>query len=215
MVFNPDTREVDFDSPEKTENTRSSYPIHFLDNIVEGGRGGHARNIFFLALDAYGVLPPIAKLEGEQIKTFFLAGYTSKIAGTERGITEPQLTFSACFGAPFLPLNPRKYADMLMERIRKFGTTVWLVNTGWIEGPYGVGHRIDIRHTRRLISAALKGEIKEFVKDGIFGVLIPKFVEGIPEHVLFPEKGWRNRETYRQNAEKIKALIEENARRYA
>ncbi|MEO0148896.1 MAG: phosphoenolpyruvate carboxykinase (ATP) [candidate division WOR-3 bacterium] len=196
VVFDPYTREVDFDSAEKTENTRSSYPINFLDNIVPEGRGGHPKNIFFLALDAYGVLPPIAKLEPEQIRTYFLAGYTSKIAGTERGINEPQPTFSACFGAPFLPLNPKVYANMLVEKVKEHNVNVWLVNTGWIEGPYGVGHRIDINYTRRLISAALKGEIREFVRDEIFGFLIPKRVDGIPDKILMPINGWNDRDRY-------------------
>lgn len=213
VVFDPETREVNFNSSEKTENTRSSYPIHFLDNIVPEGRAGHPKNIFFLALDAYGVLPPIAKLEEEQIRTYFLAGYTSKIAGTERGITEPQPTFSACFGAPFLPLKPETYADMLIERIKKHNVSVWLVNTGWIEGPYGEGHRIDIRYTRRLISAALNGEIQEFFRDEIFGFLVPKKVEGIPDKILIPSESWKNKEAYRESALKIKNLIEEKSKR--
>ncbi len=214
VVFDPESREVNFDSSEKTENTRSSYPIHFLDNVVPEGRGGHPKNIFFLSLDAYGVLPPLAKLEDDQIRDYFLAGFTSKIAGTERGITEPRPTFSACFGAPFLPLNPKVYADMLLDKIRNHGTTVWLVNTGWIEGPYGVGHRIDINYTRRLISAALKGEIRDFVKDEIFGFWIPKHVDGIPENVLFPSKGWKDVEKYRESALNLKRMIEENSKRF-
>ncbi len=214
VVFDPESREVNFDSAEKTENTRSSYPIHFLDNVVPEGRGGHPKNIFFLSLDAYGVLPPLAKLEDDQIRDYFLAGFTSKIAGTERGITEPRPTFSACFGAPFLLLNPKIYADMLLDKIRNHGTTVWLVNTGWIEGPYGIGHRIDITYTRRLISAVLKGEIKDFVKDEIFGFWIPKYVDGIPENVLFPSKGWKDVEKYRESALNLKRMIEENSKRF-
>jgi Phosphoenolpyruvate carboxykinase (ATP) len=214
VAFNMESREVDFNSAEKTENTRSSYPIEFLDNTVPEGRGGHPKNIFFLSLDAYGVLPPLAKLEEDQIRTYFLAGFTSKIAGTERGITEPKPTFSACFGAPFLPLNPKLYADMLIEKIKKYKPNVWLVNTGWINGPYGVGHRIDINYTRKLISAALNGKVKDFVKDEIFGFWIASKVEGIPEDVLIPLKGWKDEGKYKENALMLKRMLEENAKRF-
>ncbi|NPB03171.1 MAG: phosphoenolpyruvate carboxykinase (ATP) [Thermotogae bacterium] len=214
VVMDERTREVDFNSSEITENTRASYPIEFLENVVESGMAGHPRNIFFLSLDAYGVLPPLAKLEGEQIELYFLAGYTSKIAGTERGIKEPRPTFSVGFAEPFLPLHPSIYARMLFERVRRHGSNVWLVNTGWVRGPYGEGERIALAYTRRLINAAINGEIEEFVRESHFNLLVPRRVKGVPEELLQPEMSWRDRERYKEQAKKIKDLIEKNARRW-
>ncbi len=214
VVMDPETRQVDFNSAEKTENTRSSYPLEFLDNVVPDGRGGHPKNIFFLSLDAYGVLPPLAKLDGDQIKLYFLAGYTSKIAGTERGIKEPQPTFSIGFAEPFLPLHPRVYADMLFEKVQKHGTSVWLVNTGWVKGPYGEGERIPLPYTRRLVNAAINGEIEEYEREPHFGLLVPKKVEGVPSELLYPERAWKDKERYRELAQKIRKLLEENAHRW-
>ena len=214
VVMDPETRLVDFDSAEKTENTRASYPLSFLHNVVPDGRGGHPENIFFLSLDAYGVLPPLAKLEGEQIEVFFLAGYTSKIAGTERGIKEPQPTFSIGFAEPFLPLHPRVYAKMLFEKVKRHNTAVWLVNTGWVRGPYGEGERIPLPYTRRLVNAAINGEITEYEREPHFGLLVPKAVEGVPSELLYPERAWRDKRRYGELARKIRAMIEENAKRW-
>ncbi len=214
VVFHPENRTVDFDSAEKTENTRSSYPLEFLDNVVPEGRGGHPRNIFFLSLDAYGVLPPLAKLDGENIKVYFLAGFTSKIAGTERGVKDPQPTFSVGFAEPFLPLHPKIYADMLFEKVEKHRTDVWLVNTGWIKGPYGEGERISLKYTRRLVNAAINGEIDGFVREEHFGLLLPKRVEGVPDEILRPESLWKDKGRYSEYAMKVKGMIEENARKW-
>ena len=214
VVIDPDSREVDFNSDEKTENTRSSYPMDFLKNVVLEGRGGHPKNIFFLSLDAYGVLPPLAKLEGEQIETYFLAGYTSKIAGTERGVKEPQPTFSIGFAEPFLPMHPKVYADMLFEKTKRYGTAVWLVNTGWVKGPYGEGERIPLPYTRRLVNAAINGEIEGYEREPHFGLLVPKRVEGVPSDLLYPERAWKDKRRYGEIARKIRTLIEENAKRW-
>ncbi|NPA79573.1 MAG: phosphoenolpyruvate carboxykinase (ATP) [Thermotogae bacterium] len=214
VVMDEESRQVDFSSAEITENTRGSYPLEFLDNYVPEGMGPHPKNIFFLSLDAYGVLPPIAKLTEEQIKIYFLAGYTSKIAGTERGIKEPQPTFSIGFAEPFLPLHPKIYADMLFEKVKQHGTDVWLVNTGWVRGPYGEGERIPLRYTRRLVNAAINGEITEFEREPHFGLLVPKRVEGVPDELLMPERAWRDKRKYAETARKIRSLIEENARRW-
>ncbi|MGB9809576.1 MAG: phosphoenolpyruvate carboxykinase (ATP), partial [Caldanaerobacter sp.] len=175
VIYDEATREPDYTSDKITENTRAAYPIDFIPGAIQSGVGGHPKTIIFLTADAFGVLPPIAKLTKEQAMYYFLSGYTSKLAGTERGITEPQATFSTCFGAPFLPLPPMVYAKMLGEKIEKYDTKVFLVNTGWSGGPYGVGTRIKLEYTRRMVSAALKGELDkvEFTKDPIFNLNIP------------------------------------------
>ncbi|HVE93115.1 MAG TPA: phosphoenolpyruvate carboxykinase (ATP), partial [Actinomycetota bacterium] len=161
VVVDPDTRRVDFDDGSITENTRGSYPISFIPNVAEGGVGGHPQDVVFLTADAFGVLPPISRLTTEQARYYFLSGYTAKVAGTERGVTEPQATFSVCFGAPFLPLPPGTYSKMLGEKIVKHGSRVWLVNTGWTGGPFGTGRRMSIPHTRAMLRAALDGALDE------------------------------------------------------
>ncbi len=211
-----ENRVPDFDDGSKTENTRSSYPIYFLENIREDGMGGHPRNIFFLSADAFGVLPPIAKLTREQAMYYFLSGYTAKVAGTERGITEPVATFSACFGEPFLPLHPFEYARMLGEKIDRYNPNIWLVNTGWTGGPYGVGHRIDINYTRRMIRAALNGELDnvEYFTMPIFELRVPKHIRGIPDEVLNPRETWKDKQAYDEQAKKLARMFIENFRKY-
>ena len=178
--------------------------------------GGHPRNIFFLSADAFGVLPPIAKLTREQAMYYFLSGYTAKVAGTERGITEPVATFSACFGEPFLPLHPFEYAKMLGEKIDRYSPNIWLVNTGWTGGPYGVGHRIDINYTRRMIRAALNGELDnvEYFTMPIFELRVPKHIRGIPDEVLNPRETWADKEAYDEQAKKLARMFIENFRKY-
>jgi len=208
---------LDLDSDAKTENTRAAYPIHQLANIVPSGCAGHPRNILFLSADAFGVLPPVAKLTAEQALYFFLSGYTAKVAGTERGVKAPQATFSACFGEPFLPLRPTDYARMLGENIKKYHPDVWLINTGWTAGPYGLGHRMAIPHTRAMIRAALSGTIAEgsLSADPVFGLRVPATVPGVPDGVLNPRATWADTKAYDVQASKLAGMFRENFKRYA
>ncbi len=212
VVVVPQTRAVDFTSDAITENTRASYPIHFIPNHVPSGVGGHPRNIIFLTADAFGVLPPLARLTSEQAMYHFLSGYTAKVAGTERGVTEPSATFSACFGAPFLPLHPGIYATMLGEQIKKHEARVWLVNTGWTGGAYGVGRRMQLSYTRRMVAAALGGELENgrYVADPVFGMEIPARVEGIPDGVLTPRSTWADPAAYDAQAAKLAGMFVDN-----
>ena len=205
VVLEPDTQVADYADSSLTENTRAAYPIDHIEGALIPGVGGHPKVIVFLTADAFGVLPPISKLTKEQAMYHFLSGYTSKLAGTERGITEPLATFSTCFGAPFLPLEPRVYAEMLGERIATYGTKVYLVNTGWSGGPYGVGKRINLAYTRAMITAALKGTIEtaNYTEDPIFGVYVPNQVEGVPSEVLNPRNTWQSKEDYDSNAKDL------------
>jgi phosphoenolpyruvate carboxykinase (ATP) len=215
--FYPGTNRINFDDASITENTRVSYPLHFIANALEPSIGNVPKNIFFLTCDAYGVLPPISKLTKGQAMYQFISGYTAKVAGTETGITEPKPTFSACFGAPFLPLHPAKYAEMLGRKMEKCKVNVWLVNTGWTSGPYGVGSRMKLSYTRAMISAVLKGELNEVetVNDAVFGVAIPKHVPGVPEYLLQPRNTWPNKATYDQKAKYLAGLFVENFKKYA
>jgi phosphoenolpyruvate carboxykinase (ATP) len=213
VAFNPDKRWVDFDDDSLTENTRAAYPICFLDNSLPEGRAGHPKNIFFLTADATGVLPPISRLTREQAMYHFISGYTSKLAGTEKGIgKEPQTTFSACFGAPFLPLHPHLYAGMLGEKIKEHNVQVWLVNTGWTGGPYGVGKRISLPYTRALISAALQGDLDHvsYQTDTNFGLAMPESAPGVPSEILNPRNTWDDPQAYDQQAKDLKKRFEEN-----
>ncbi|NMA68529.1 MAG: phosphoenolpyruvate carboxykinase (ATP) [Desulfitobacterium sp.] len=205
VVLDPKTRVPDYSDGSLTENTRAAYPIHYIDGAVIPSVGGHPKVIVFLTADAFGVLPPIAKLTKEQAMYHFLSGYTSKLAGTERGITEPSATFSTCFGAPFLPLAPHVYAEMLGEKIDKHQTRVYLVNTGWQGGPYGVGQRIKLQYTRAMITAALNGSLEEanFTPDPIFGLNMPERVEGVPSEILNPRNTWEDKDAYDQNAREL------------
>ncbi len=217
VVVDPVTREVDFDSHAITENTRASYPIDFIPNHVPDGLGGHPKNIVFLTADAFGVLPPIARLTAEQAMYHFLSGYTAKVAGTERGVTEPSATFSACFGAPFLPLNAGVYAKMLGEKINKHGSKVWLVNTGWTGGAYGAGNRMKLAHTRAMVRAALAGGLDHstYRKDPVFGFEVPTAVPEVPSNVLIPRDTWSDAAAYDAQAKKLAKMFSDNFDRYA
>jgi phosphoenolpyruvate carboxykinase (ATP) len=217
VVLDDDSRTLDLDSDEITENTRAAYPITHLPNIVADGRAGHPHNIVFLTADAFGVLPPISRLTADQAKYYFLSGYTAKVAGTERGIKEPQATFSACFGEPFLPLHPNEYAKMLGDRIQQHGPAVWLINTGWTAGPYGEGHRIEIPHTRAMIRAALSGQVDEssLVPHPVFGVRVPREVPGVPGGILDPRSTWSDPAAYDRQAAELAKMFRDNFERYA
>src|SRR5947199_360552 len=188
VVLDPTTRKVKFEDQSITENTRASYPLSYIPNHVPSGRGGHPKNVIFLTADAFGVLPPIAKLTREQAMYYFLSGYTAKVAGTERGVKEPQATFSSCFGAVFLVWHAWKYAEMLGQLIERHGADVWLVNTGWTGGPFGVGSRMKLSHTRKMVHALLRGDLTKAktVVDPVFGLAVPTEIAGVPKSVLQP-----------------------------
>ena len=213
VILDRETRIPDYDDGSLTENTRAAYPLHYIPNCATYGVGGHPKTIIFLTADAFGVLPPIAKLTREQAMYHFLSGYTSKLAGTERGITAPQVTFSACFGQCFFPLSPTVYDEMLGERLRQNpDTKVYLVNTGWSGGPYGVGKRIAIKHTRAMVSAALDGKLEgvNFKPHPIFQVLVPETVPGVPNKILDPQNTWDDSEAYEQQAKELSRRFREN-----
>lgn len=207
---------VDFDDNKLTENTRAAYPIHHIDNIVVPSKASHPNTIIFLTADAFGILPPISKLSKDQAMYHFLSGFTSKLAGTERGITEPQPSFSTCFGAPFLPLNAKVYADLLGRLIDKHDVDVYLVNTGWTGGKYGEGNRIELRHTRKMVNDAISGKLKnsEFEEDHIFGLSIPKTVEDVPTTILQPINAWTNKEAYDKQARDLVARFKDNFKKF-
>ena len=217
VVYHPQSRELDLDDAAKTENTRSSYPLTQLDHVDLGGRGGHPRHVVFLTADAFGVLPPISRLTEAQAMYHFLSGYTAKVAGTERGVTEPKATFSACFGAPFMPLHPGVYAQLLGERIRRHGAKVWLVNTGWTGGPHGEGNRIKLAHTRRMVRAALAGELDRAatIEDPVFGLAVPESVEGVPDELLKPRDTWRDAAAYDAKAQTLAEMFARNFEQFA
>ena len=212
VVFDPDTRIPDYSSEERTENTRSAYPIEFIPHIDLSGRAGHADNVLFLSADAFGVLPPVARLDREQIRYFFLSGYTAKVAGTERGVTEPEPTFSTCFASPFLVLPPEKYAEMLIERVERHRANVWMLNTGWVGGPYGVGGRISIAHTRGIVRAVVEGKLRDVPthEDPFFGLHIPNRVPDVPREILDPRTAWPDADRYDEQARKLRAMFDEN-----
>jgi phosphoenolpyruvate carboxykinase (ATP) len=210
--FFPETRTVDYANVAKTENTRVAYPIEHIDNAVTPSVGGVPKNIFFLTADAFGVLPPISKLTPGQAMYHFISGYTAKVAGTEVGITEPQTTFSACFGKAFLPLHPGKYAELLGNKIKKHNVNIWLVNTGWTGGPYGVGERIKLRFTRALITAALNGELDNVDYDTteFFGLKVPKSCPEVPDEILLPRNTWKDKAAFDDKANKLAAAFNKN-----
>jgi phosphoenolpyruvate carboxykinase (ATP) len=212
VVMDPETRRLNFDDASLTENSRGAYPIEFIDNAVPSGTGGHPKTIVMLTADAYGVLPPIAKLSAEGAMYHYLSGYTAKVAGTEKGVTEPSATFSTCFGAPFLPLNPNVYAKQLGERIAKFGSQVWLVNTGWTGGPHGVGSRMKIAYTRAMIRAALSGQLDhvEYTRHPVFNIDVPKSVPGVAVEVLDPRGTWSDKSAYDAQAAKLAKMFVDN-----
>lgn len=216
VMIEDTSRLPDYDNTILTENTRAAYPLENINNIVKPSVAGHPNTIIFLTADASGTLPPISKLTKEQAMYHFLSGYTSKLAGTERGVTEPQATFSACFGSPFLPLAPSTYAEMLGEKIDQFGSNVFLVNTGWTGGSYGEGHRIKLSYTRAMIHAALEGELNsvETVTDAFFGLEMPMHVPGVPDDVLIPKKTWNNPDAYDQAAKALAMKFHNNFRKF-
>lgn len=217
VVLDHETREPDYDDGSLTENTRVAYPVEYIPNCVIPGMGGHPKAVIFLTADAYGVLPPIARLTKEQAMYHFMSGYTSKVAGTERGIKEPVATFSAGFGKCFLPLAASVYANMLGERLEQHPEThVYLVNTGWSGGPYGVGSRMPIKYTRAMVSAALNGDLNDvtFHPHPIFKVLIPEAVPGVPSQILNPESTWEDPEAYQEKAQELAALFTKNFQKY-
>ena len=212
VVADPETRLLDLDDASLTENTRASYPIDFIDNAEMTGRGPHPKNVIMLTADAYGVLPPIARLTPDGAMYHFLSGYTARVAGTEKGVTEPKAAFSTCFGAPFLPLNPNVYARMLGEKIATHGARVWLVNTGWTGGPYGVGSRMKIAHTRAMITAALTGQLDavEYRRHPIFNIEVPATCPGVPDSVLDPRTTWPDAGKYDEQARRLAGMFVEN-----
>jgi len=212
VVFDPRTRVPDYDSEEKTENTRAAYPVDLIPNAVLSGMGSHPHNVVFLSADAYGVLPPVSRLDEDQIRFYFLSGYTAKVAGTERGVTEPEPIFSTCFAAPFLVLPPERYADMLIERVKRHHADVWMLNTGWVGGPYGVGERMSIAHTRAIVRGILQGDLRGGSThiDPVFGLQIPNRVPGVPREVLDTRDSWPNPEDYDRQAAKLRDLFQKN-----
>ncbi len=217
VVMDEDTREVDYNSDALTENTRAAYPVDFIPNSIYPGVAGHPNTIVFLTADAFGVLPPIAKLSPEQAMYYFLSGYTSKLAGTERGITEPEATFSACFGAPFLPLPPLVYAELLKEKISQHNTRVFLINTGWQGGAYGVGKRISIQHTRRMVAAALNGylDFVDYVTHPTFNLAVPAKCPGVPDNILLPQNTWADQEAYWRAAGRLADMFHKNFAKFS
>ena len=217
VVLDPVTRQIDLDDDDITENTRASYPLEFIDHAVPERRAGHPRNVVLLTCDASGVMPPIARLSTEQALYQFISGYTSKIAGTEVGLgKEPQITFSTCFGAPFMVHHPSLYADLLRRKIERYGATCWLVNTGWIGGAFGVGKRISIGYTRALLQAALTGTLEDvaYVEDPIFGFRVPQHCDGVPAEVLNPATSWPSPAAYRDKYRQLAARFIENFKRF-
>jgi phosphoenolpyruvate carboxykinase (ATP) len=212
VVLDELTRKVKFEDQSITENTRASYPLHYIPNFVKSGRGGHPKNIVFLTADAFGVLPPIAKLTREQAMYYFLSGYTAKVAGTERGVKEPQATFSSCFGAVFLVWHPTKYAEMLGKLIDEHAADVWLVNTGWTGGAFGVGKRMKLVHTRRMVHALLRGDLHSTAldTDPVFGLHIPKEIADVPSEILNPRNTWSDKAAYDTQAKKLAGMFRDN-----
>jgi phosphoenolpyruvate carboxykinase (ATP) len=217
VTFFPGTNKINFDDSSITENTRVSYPLHFISNAIEPSIGGLPKNIFFLTCDAFGVLPPISKLTPGQAMYQFISGYTAKVAGTEAGVTEPKPTFSACFGAPFLPLHPGKYAQMLGCKMEKHKVNVWLINTGWTGGPYGTGNRMKLKYTRAMITAALEGKLDnaEYETHPVFRMAIPKACPSVPKEVLNPRSTWADAVAYDEKAKYLAGLFIKNFEKYA
>lgn len=217
ISFKEDSSEVDYADGTITENTRVSYPIYHIDNIVEPSVGTTPKNIFFLTADAFGVLPPISKLTPGQAMYQFISGYTAKVAGTEAGVTEPQTTFSSCFGAPFLPLHPTKYAEMLGEKMRKHNVNVWLINTGWSGGEYGVGSRIKLKYTRAMITSALEGKLDNvtFENHPVFGLAMPTTCDDVPTEILNPKNTWEDKAAYDTKANTLAEAFVNNFEQFA
>jgi phosphoenolpyruvate carboxykinase (ATP) len=211
------TRQIDFSCKAITENTRVSYPLDFISNAMEPAIGGLPKNIFFLTCDAYGVLPPVSKLSPGQAMYQFISGYTAKVAGTEAGVTEPKSTFSACFGAPFLPLHPGKYAEMLGDKMKKHRVNVWMINTGWSGGPYGIGHRMKLSYTRAMITAALEGKLDtvNYEAHPVFGMMMPLSCSGVPPEILNPRSTWADTAAYDAKSKDLATQFIQNFEKYA
>ncbi len=216
VVFDPIDGKLDLDSEKLTENTRACYPLNFISNAVESKKGPHPKNIIFLTCDAFGVMPPISKLNPEQALYHFISGYTARVAGTEKGVSEPQSTFSTCFGGPFMPLHPSVYGELLKEKIKKHNVDCWLVNTGWGGGSYGTGKRISIKYTRALLNAALSGKLAKvkFAKDAIFGFDVPQECEGVPSEILNPRDTWADKADYDKKYKALAKSFVENFKKY-
>ncbi len=217
VAMNAATRRVDLDDGTFTENTRGAYHITAIPNATLEGMGGHPHEILFLAADAFGVLPPVARLSTAQAMYHFVSGYTARVAGTEKGVTEPVPVFSACYGAPFMPLHPERYAELLGRRLEQHGSRVWLINTGWTGGPYGVGRRIDIPHTRAIVNAVLEGRLDEapMRRDPVFGFEIPEHVPGVPDRLLLPRETWADKAAYDAQERRLARMFQENFRQFA
>lgn len=217
VPVDPQSRKPDFDSKALTENTRAAYPVDFIPGCELSGQGGHPNNVFFLTCDAFGVLPPLARLTPAQAVEYFLCGYTAKIPGTEVGVTEPVPEFSTCFAKPFLPLPPKRYAGMLKEKLERHGAPVWLVNTGWTGGPFGVGTRMSLGHTRALLRAALTGQFRDvpFSPDPVFGLAVPAACPGVPDAVLRPRDAWADPAAYDASAKALAAKFRAEFQKYA
>lgn len=216
VVFEEERRSVDFEANFITENTRASYPITYIDNVQIPCVGPHPKNVILLCCDAFGVLPPISKLTNEQAMYHFISGYTAKVAGTEMGVTEPEATFSACFGGAFLMWHPMKYASMLAEKMEKHGASAWLVNTGWTGGSYGTGSRIKLKYTRAIIDAIHSGELlhADYVQTSVFNLLVPKACSGVPSSLLLPETQWKNKIDFIKTLNMLADLFKKNFKKY-
>lgn len=216
VVIDKETGEPDYSNGSLTENTRAGYPVYHIPNAEISGKGTQPKTVIFLTADAFGVLPPISKLDNDMAMFHFVSGYTSKLAGTERGITEPQTTFSTCFGAPFLPLDPSVYAEMLGERIKRNNARVFLINTGWSGGSYGTGSRIKLKYTRAMVAAAIKGELDnvEYVLDDVFNLYIPKSCPNVPNEILNPRNTWEDKELYDNTAKSLAKKFNDNFKKY-
>ena len=216
MVFDADTKELDFDDDSLTANMRCAYPLEYIANASDTALGGHPKNIIMLTCDAFGVLPPIARLSPAQAMYHFLSGFTSKVAGTERGVTEPEPTFSTCFGAPFMPRRPEVYGNLLRSKIASHGATCWLVNTGWTGGAYGMGQRMPIKATRALLTAALNGSLSEveFRKDMNFGFDVPMTAPGVDQQLLDPKRTWADEAAYEAQAQNLVKMFADNFEQY-
>lgn len=216
VVYDANTRVLDLNDASITENTRACYPLDFIDNAVVSAKGGHPKNIVMLTCDAFGVMPPISRLSAEQAMYHFISGYTARVAGTEIGLKEPAATFSACYGAPFMVHHPSFYAELLKEKMLKHGVKCWLVNTGWVGGPYGVGKRISIKNTRALLNSALDGRLDnvKYIKDSVFGFDIPTECEGVPSEILTPANHWKDREEYFRKYRELAYMFVKNFEKF-
>jgi phosphoenolpyruvate carboxykinase (ATP) len=217
VIYNPITRQIDLDDDSLTENTRASYPLNFIANAMPTKIGNHPKNIIFLTCDASGVMPPIARLTPDQALYHFISGYTAKVGGTELGLRdEPEITFSACFGAPFMVMKPSFYAELLKRKIIRYGVKCWMVNTGWVGGSYGIGKRISIRYTRNLLNAALLGHLDDvdFYIDPVFGYQVPKNCPNIPESILYPASSWTNQDEYMSKYRSLASRFIDNFKKF-